>query len=201
MREHATALSTWQEDVRRARGIPHASSPDAAHFAGLERVGDGDATTVCVIALRHRRDHALCGAIVALRGGDPPGWHAHSALCAADAREGFAAHLLFDAALDVWGRDPIWWGGQPAGAAGAGVWRFKQRFANHSAPAHLLSIDLDPEGLQEVRGRLPTSPWLPDYRDPAAEMAPSPPPSPATRAGLERHVATSSSTMPVPSPS
>lgn len=173
MRDHAVALAAWQEGVQRVRGIPQASSPDAAHFAGLERLGHDDATNVCVIAVRHRHDHDLCGAIVVLRSDDPPGWHAHSALCSADARDGFAAYLLFDTALDVCGSDPLWWGGQPAGAAGSGVWRFKQRFANHSAPAHLLSIDLDVEGLREIRSRLPSSPWLPDYRDPAAEMSPS----------------------------
>lgn len=180
LREHATALAAWQDDVRHARRIPHTSSPDASHFAGLERLGRDAATAVCVIAVRHRHNHELCGAIVAVRSGSPSGWHAHSALCSAAARGGFAAYLLFDTAIDVWGRDPVWWGGQPAGAAGAGVWRFKQRFANHSAPAHLLSIDLDPEGLREVRAQRPSSPWLPDYRDPAVEMALTPPPSAAS---------------------
>lgn len=171
IRGHAAALAGWQETVRRARGIPRASSPDAEHFAGLERLGGGVATDVCLIALHRRHDRALCGGLVAVRGDDSPVWHAHSALCDAEARRGFGAYLLFDTALDVFGDGPIWWGGQPSGSGGPGVWRFKQRFANHSAPVHLACIELDPDGLRAIRSKMPRTSWLPDYRDPAAEMA------------------------------
>lgn len=164
-------LATWQEALRRLRNIPHASSPTASHFAGLARLAAQQPSALSAITLRHRTDGSLCGVCLGAReDGDSPSWHAHSLLCDAQARRAFGAYALFDAAIECFGAVPIWWGGQPATAQGSGVWLFKQRFSNLSAPAHLLSLDLDPMRLREIRARRPLYVWLPDYRAPAVEM-------------------------------
>jgi len=82
-------------------------------------------------------------------------------------------YLLFDSALDLFRDWPLWWGGQPSSAASNGIWIFKSRFANDSAPVQLLSLDLDLEGLRFIRAKVPLSRWLPDYRDPSREMSSS----------------------------
>ncbi len=113
----------------------------------------------------------MCGALLLVGlGGAERSWHAHSLLSLPEARAEFGTYLLFAAAIDHLGTHPIWWGGQPAGANGAGVFQFKQRFANVSAPAHLLSIDLRPDALAKVRATRTGYAWLPDYRNPLDEM-------------------------------
>lgn len=162
-------MARWQAQLQAARGIPQASSPDREHFMQLIALAAHDPREIAVITLRHRADNVLCGLLLALHDrGEPSAWHAHSLLCDSDARRAFGAYALFDAAIEHFGAEPIWWGGQPASAEG--VWRFKQRFSNASAPAHLMCLELDPERLQAVRLKRPGYRWLPDYRNPEVEM-------------------------------
>ncbi len=162
-------MARWQAQLQAARGIPQASSPDREHFMQLIALAARDPREIAVITLRHRADNVLCGLLLALHDrGEPSSWHAHSLLCDSDARRAFGAYALFDAAIEHFGAEPIWWGGQPASAEG--VWRFKQRFSNTSAPAHLMCLELDPERLQAVRLKRPGYRWLPDYRNPEVEM-------------------------------
>ncbi|MTW23241.1 hypothetical protein [Allochromatium palmeri] len=169
--EQHRCIATWQEALRRLRGIPRASSPDAAHFEGLIQLATEYPTALPTITLRHRSDGTLGGLCLAVQdASDSPSWHLHSLFCDARARKSFGAYTLFDTAIECWGAEPIWWGGQPATAEGVGIWRFKQRFSNASAPAHLLCLELDPTRLREIRASRPLYAWLPDYRDPVLEL-------------------------------
>jgi hypothetical protein len=125
---------------------------------------------IACLTLRWRKDGAACGVLIA--GFDPvhQAWHAHSALADADARMAFGMYLLFDDAIRRFRRSDVWLGGAPGGANGSGVFRFKQRFANFTAPAHILSVELDPITVKRVRRHTGIFPYLPDYRDPAIEM-------------------------------
>lgn len=169
--DSADLLAELQNGLRQARGIPRLSSPDHRHFLGLQALAARPDPQLVMLTLRHRATQRPCGALVLVRSHQPPGWHAHSALCTPEARRLHANYLLFDSALTLCGDLPLWWGGQPAGSAGQGLWRFKSRFANHASPAHLLSLDLHVEALRQLRSRVPAFPWLPNYRDPALEMA------------------------------
>ncbi|HQL00444.1 MAG TPA: hypothetical protein PK090_06705 [Smithellaceae bacterium] len=165
------ALGAWQDELRVERGIPRCSSPDQDHFAGLHRIAIKTPECLLAIELRRRSDRALRAAFLLTKeSGRNTSWHAHSLLSREDARRCFGTYLLFVAVIDHLGCDPIWWGGQPAGLNGPGVFRFKQRFSNASAYAHLVSIDLHPERLRAVRASYPLHAWLPDYRDPQEEM-------------------------------
>jgi hypothetical protein len=123
--------------------------------------------------LRDRLTDTACGALVLLRSDDPSGWHAHSALCSGEARLHFVLYLLFDLALDLCRDSPFWWDGQPSSAAGNGIWTFKSRFANDSAPVPLPSFDLDLDALSLIRAKEPLGPWLPDCRNPSRELSAS----------------------------
>lgn len=168
----AHLIASLQDQVRKARSIPHNSSPDLHHFAGVEALVSSNRPKIRILTLRDRLTDELCGALILLKAENPLGWHAHTAVCTAEARLRFGSHLLFDTALELSEDLPIWWGGQPSGSGTDGLWTFKSRFSNHTSPAYLLSLDLDLPGLQRIRAGLQTSAWLPDYRDPSAEMRP-----------------------------
>lgn len=162
-------VAEWQETLRCERRIAHPSSPDLDHFRGLRDIARTSSGVAC-LTLRWRKNGAACG--VFLAGHDPVNgaWHAHSALANADARAAFGMYLLFDEATRVFRHSDLWLGGAPSGENGQGVYRFKQRFANFSAPAHILSIELDPRVVQRVREHTGTYPFLPNYRDPDIEL-------------------------------
>ena len=164
-------IASWQEELHRARTIPNCSSPDRMHFSQLNELSSRIPGCICLITIRRRSNQEPQGALLLTRDTGPcPSWHAHSLLSTPDARRFFGTYLLMAAAIDHLGHDPIWWGGQPAGSTGSGIFRFKQRFSNGKAPAHLLSIDLQPERLSAVRAVQPTYNWLPNYRNPQEEL-------------------------------
>jgi len=163
-------IAEWQENVRNLRGIPHTSSPDAAHFAALTRSQPERFDALACITLRRRDGGALCGVFLAGQDGMNGSWHAHSALTDAAARADFGTYLLFDSVIEILNGQDIWFGGAPSGANGAGVFRFKQRFSNHSGTAHILSVDLVPGAVERLRTTLGRFSFLPDYRDPKREL-------------------------------
>ncbi len=162
-------IAEWQETLRCRRRIAHSSSPDLAHFRGLRDIGLTSSDIVC-LTLRWRRNGTACG--VFLAGHDPANgaWHAHTALACADARAAFGMYLLFDEAIRVFRHSDLWLGGAPGGENGQGVYRFKQRFANYAAAAYILSIELDPLAVEQVRKHTGIHTFLPDYRDPKIEL-------------------------------
>lgn len=166
-RDQWQVISTWQERLARRRGIPAVSSPDAAHFRGISRLEPG----LTCIELRDRAEGSLRGGLLLAFASDTGAWHAHSCLVDDGVREAFGSFLLYDAALERLGDRPIYWGGQPSGANGAGVFRFKQRFSNASAMAHLMSIDIARHELDRLRASRPAYAWMPDYRNPGDELA------------------------------
>ncbi len=163
-------IAEWQENVRNFRGIPHTSSPDSAHFAALTKIQPQLIDALACITLRRRDDGALSGVFLAGQDGVNGSWHAHSALTDAAARANFGNYLLFDAVIEILNGQDIWFGGAPSGANGAGVFRFKQRFANRSSTAHILSVDLIPGAVKRLRATLGNFSFLPDYRDPKCEL-------------------------------
>lgn len=143
----------------------------AGPFFRLHRIAMETPECLRAIELRRRNDRALRAVFLLIKESGPNvSWHAHSLMSLDDARRCYGTYRLFIAAIDHLGRDPIWWGGQPAGLNGPVVFRFKQRFSNASAYASLVSIDLHPERLDAVRASYPLHTWLPDYRDPQDEM-------------------------------
>lgn len=95
------ALASWQDCVREDRRIPQISCPDRDHFLALEALAFSHGQHISLVTLRDRVTDAAWGALVLLRSDDPPGWHAHSALCSGEARLHFGMYLLFDSALDL----------------------------------------------------------------------------------------------------
>ena len=164
-------IADWQDRVRRRRSVPHISSPDAAHFAALTRLAPSLQPAVACITVRRRQGGALAGIFLAMQDLATGNWHAHSALSDEAAIPEFSNYLLFDGAIEALKGHDIWFGGAPGGANGSGVFRFKQRFANHSAPAHIVSVDLDSAGLDRLRAERGCFDFLPDYRDPRTELA------------------------------
>ena len=166
-RDQWLAMSVWQDRLARRRNIPTVSSPDAAHFRGISRLQPG----LTCIELRDRADGRLRGGLLFAFASDTGAWHAHSCLVDEGVREAFGSFLLYDTALERLGGRPIYWGGQPSGANGAGVFRFKQRFSNASAMAYLMSIDIARRELERLRASRPAYAWVPDYRNPGDELA------------------------------
>ena len=167
-----STMAKWQAHLQVVRGIPRCSSPNLAHFLALGRLVKRVPDSIRVLELRRRDDNQLQAAMLLVRALDPqPCWHAHSFLSLSEARRYYGTYLLFVAAIEQLGQDPLWWGGQPSGASGAGVFNFKKRFANGEAPAHLLYIELRPERVAEL---LPTRShynWFPPYRNPTDELS------------------------------
>ena len=167
-------IADWQERIRQRRGVPHVSSPDFAHFAALADIAPALGPSLACITLRQKQGGALAAIFLAMQDGRTGSWHAHSALSDEAAISEYCNYLLFDGAIDVLKGQDIWFGGAPGGPNGDGVFRFKQRFANHSAPARILSVDLDPARLDRLRAMTGRHDFLPDYRDPGTELAPRP---------------------------
>ncbi len=161
--EHAV-LSTWQDRIKARRSIDHDSSPDAKHFAGLIEAFAGRPEDVVCLTLRWKQTGKLAGIFLLFADTGGGSWHAHSFLVDDDARSEFGTFYLFDAALDVLGDRVLWFGGAPSGRNGEGVFVFKQRFANVSAPARILCVDLNEAELKRVRSKVGPTPWLPNYR-------------------------------------
>jgi hypothetical protein len=159
----------WQEEVRAFRRIPRQSSPDRAHFQHLADHAPALLAQLACVTLRWRKGGALCGMILAGQDRETGSWHAHSALSTAQARAAFGMYLLFDGFIRLLGIADIWFGGAPNGPVGGGVFRFKQRFANYMAPAHILSIDLSETGMKAMSQHFGTYPYLPNYRNPMTE--------------------------------
>ena len=169
-REHLV-IADWQERVRRLRRVPHVSSPDPAHFAALAGIPSSQQPEMACITLRRRQGGALAGIFLAMQDSASGSWHAHSLLSEEAAIAGFGNYLLFDGAIGILGGQDVWFGGAPGGGNGANVFRFKKRFANHAAPAHIISIDLDAKRLERLRAERGRFDFLPDYRNPATELA------------------------------
>lgn len=171
-------LGEWQNQLARLRGIPSISSPDVTHFNGLIRAGRLGDLDIAPVTLRWRRDKTIAGVFLLLAGEDGT-WHGHSFLVPPEALKDYGAFLLFDRAIRILGDRPIWFGGAPAGPNGQGVFRFKQRFSNASSPARIVSVDLDPPTLYRLRAKNGTHNWLPNYRNPAAELSATEPNRPS----------------------
>ncbi|MBD3770982.1 MAG: hypothetical protein IE925_12625 [Rhodobacterales bacterium] len=163
-------IAQWQERIRQRRNVPHISSPDAAHFTALANLPLRMKEGLACITLRRRQGGALAGIFLAMEDAETGNWHAHSALSEEAAIAEFGNYLLFDGAIDILKGQDLWFGGAPGGANGAGVFRFKQRFSNHAAPAHIVSVDLDSISLDRLRAERGHFDFLPDYRDPRAEL-------------------------------
>jgi len=170
-RSHLT-IALWQERIRLRRNVPHISSPDAAHFAALAELPTPVKDAMACITLRRRKGGTLAGIFLTMQDTATGSWHAHSALSEEAAIREYGNYLLFDGAIEILKGQDLWFGGAPGGANGAGVFRFKQRFANHSAPAHIISVDLDSKRLDSLRAEYGCFDFLPNYRDPRAELAP-----------------------------
>ncbi|MDQ7833316.1 MAG: hypothetical protein RDU30_16420 [Desulfovibrionaceae bacterium] len=158
-------MSHWQSRLKKLRSINAFSSPDEQHFARLiTSFGSHPEDTAC-IALRRRDTGTLAGIFLFFSALGSQGWHAHSFLLEEGVLKDFGAYVLFDQAIALLGDTEVWFGGAPSGANGKGVFTFKQKFANCSGQAHILSVDLNDIRLKEVRSSCGTSRWLPDYRN------------------------------------
>ena len=160
-------MADFQNRLKALRDIPDASSPDADHFTQLIVKFSGSRDDVACMTLTRDGSHAVEGVFLLFASQGPcPSWHAHSLLVSRSVLADFGSYLLFDAAIEALGDRSIWFGGAPSGHNGPGVFHFKQRFSNHSQPAHILCVDLNGERLRDVRARFGPFAWLPDYRDP-----------------------------------
>ncbi len=167
--EHAE-MAKWQCRLKKLRAISDSSSPDPKHFAGLiEAFGGRNGMNAC-IALRRRCSGALAGVFLFFPDLAGRSWHAHSFLVDDSALPDFGSYLLFDGALKLLGDRTIWFGGAPSTTNGNGVFVFKQRFANCTGQAHIISVDLDENELAKVRSSHKTFSWLPNYRAPEHAM-------------------------------
>ncbi|MBB5751136.1 hypothetical protein [Prosthecomicrobium pneumaticum] len=134
---------------------------DRQHFAAL-------ATLPGVACVTARCDGAV-GAFLAFA---EAGEEIHFHLTAANdtALSGDAMYALFDFMIARFGAShDLHLGGTPAGANGAGVGRFKARFANASTPVLLARMVLDPAGYDGLVARCGGHSWFPSYRDPRDE--------------------------------
>lgn len=164
-------MADWQKRLKALRGIPDQSSPDAAHFKCLIAAQLPNEFETAAVTLRWRTSGEIAGIFLFVSSSGSASWHAHSFLVAPEAIDQFGSYLLFDAALGILGAGEMWFGGAPAGPNGEGVFRFKQRFTNAFRSAHIISIDLDPKALTEVRAQSGRFAWLPDYHNPELATA------------------------------
>jgi hypothetical protein len=162
-------IMNWQNKLRHHRGIPSISSPDLAHFQGLFNMARQSEDVAC-FSLRWRDSGECCGVFLAGHDGMNGAWHAHTALVNDQARATFGMYLLFDSVLRAFADSDLWLGGAPSGPNGVGVYTFKQRFANFSAPAKVLCVELDPLGVSHLRAKHGTYAFVPNYRNPATEL-------------------------------
>ncbi len=159
-------MSRWQDRLKKLRSINNLSSPNSQHFKQLIEVfGDRPEEAVC-IALRWRGTEKLSGIFLFFSDSSDQSMHGHSFLVEKGALADFGSYLLFDQAISILGDRDIWFGGTPSGANGAGVFRFKQRFANCSSHAHIISVDLNRRNLKKIRSAYGVYSWLPNYREP-----------------------------------
>ena len=162
--EIAAFAAGVQHRLAGQRKIARNSSPDEMHFGHLCALD-----SLRCFVLRARRSAEVAGVLLLLEAGGRV-LHAHSSLVLEQVRLEGGALLLWDEVLRLLdGEYDLWWGGEPAGAPG--VFRFKQRFANHQAPAWIVCVELQPGLLSMIRSRFRRHAWLPDYRDPALESA------------------------------
>ena len=74
-------------------------------------------------------------------------------------------HLLMQAAMQLWSQDGcVYMGGTPDSPAGAGIARFKARWANRLAPVYLLKSILLPETYRTLSGGRLSGNFFPAYR-------------------------------------
>lgn len=168
-------MADWQKRLKALRAIPDVSSPDAAHFKCLIAAELPNEFETAAVTLRWRTGGEIAGVFLFVSSTGSASWHAHSFLVDPEAIERFGSYLLFDAAVAILGAGELWFGGAPAGPNGQGVFRFKQRFTNAFRLAHIVSIDIDPEALTEVRARSGRFAWLPDYHSPELATVSTPP--------------------------
>ncbi|WP_349037881.1 hypothetical protein [Pseudotabrizicola sp. 4114] len=162
-------IADWQDQLRDYRQIPLQSSPNRTHFKDLASAEFRLSKRLGCITLRRNDSNSLCGIFIALQDSQTGTWHAHSSLGNEQARANFGMYLLFDRALRYLRDADVWLGGAPGGNNGAGVFNFKRRFANSSAFAHILSLDLAPALLRRLRKKTGIFPYYPDYRNPESE--------------------------------
>lgn len=169
LRPDHLVMSSWQSRLKSLRSIQPSSSPDWHHFAGLIATASSSPERIACITLRQRETGMLAGVFLLFAARDSGSWHAHSFLVDERSLADFGTYLLFDRAIELLGtHHDIWFGGAPFSPNGSGVFTFKNRFANCSAHAHMICVDLDDGELARLRASHGPFPWLPDYRAPEA---------------------------------
>ena len=138
---------------------------DRRHFevlAGIEGFG-------CAVATAHGRDSAF---LVFAETADQI--HFHLTAGDEDALRDDGMYALFDFMVRTYSptRD-LYLGGLPSGPNGAGVARFKARFANARVPVSMVRLVVDAGCCSDLVARLGRHPWFPPYRDPAADQGPA----------------------------
>lgn len=163
-------ICEWQNKLRTIRKVPQISSPDNLHFYALADIKSSLKNGIGCITLRHRGNGEMAGILLAIMDNSNNSWHAHSALTSDLARSHYGSYLLFHSFSTLLNGNKHWLGGQPGSSSGNGVFNFKRKFANKTENAHIISVDILPDHVENIRSLLGTYSYLPSYRNPEIEL-------------------------------
>ncbi len=156
---HWPALTALHDELGQRRQLSRITLLDANHFERLAEVPG--ATGLCVTD-----GNELVAALVVMEAGATI--HFHTIVGHERAYRERAFYALYAEAVRRWGSDRrLCMGGVPSGADGAGVEKFKRRFATSTRPLLMVTAILDAPACAELAARQGAAWFFPPYRTPA----------------------------------
>jgi hypothetical protein len=150
------AVAALHTELAQRRTMSRITHLDDAHFARLAEVPG--AAGLCVV-----EDGTLVAALVVVVA--PASVHFHAIVGVEAAYRERAFYALYDEALRHWGAERlVCLGGAPGGPDGAGIEKFKGRFATSTRPVHMLTAVLDAPACAELVARRGLNQFFPPYR-------------------------------------
>lgn len=152
-----TELCAWHAALAERRQLRGVVALPAAHFERVAQLEgfvalwaeDAEGPGACLIV-------AECADRI----------HFHTIAGAARAYRTGAFYALYLDAVTRWAERTLYFGGAPSGPDGAGIGRFKARFANDTVPIQMITAVLDPVACERLTPAGAANGWFPPYRAP-----------------------------------